>query len=129
MEGGVADILMETVQSYDDDPLGATSPPGLAKVAAQSEAEGGYLTPGMKADAAEKHTRGAKSELLLHSACETREFKESIFIGNSESRPSLPFVTAQMPFPPSARFYFYKKSKGPKPRHLLFQSIVRWQCS
>lgn len=58
---------METVQSYDD-PQGATSSPGLTKVAAQSEPEGGYLTPGMEAEVVEKHTRGAKAELLLHNA-------------------------------------------------------------
>ena len=53
----------------------------LNKVAAQSEPEGGCLTPGLKVEVAETHTRGAKSELLLPSTqlrgkqCETQEFR------------------------------------------------------
>lgn len=62
----VADILMKTVESYND-PLRAMSPPGLIKFAAQPEPERGYLTPGMEAEVAEKHIRSVKSELFLHN--------------------------------------------------------------
>lgn len=121
-EGGVADIFMETVQSYDD-PLKATSLPGLIKVTARPEPEGGHLIPGMEAEVAKKQTRGAKSGLLLHytwlwgKQCERQEFKQASLIGNLKSRQLLPFVTAHMPFPSSARFYLYR-SKESNPRLL-----------
>lgn len=41
------------VLSYDD-PLGAMSPSGLTKVAAQPEPKGGSLTLGLEAEVAEK---------------------------------------------------------------------------
>lgn len=83
---------------------------------------------------AEKPIRDAKSEFLLYNIwlagkqCEMQKFKQAMLVGNSESRQVLSFVIAHMPFPSSARFYLYK-SKEPKPRQLLFQSVVRWQCS
>ena len=75
MAGAGASTHKEMVKSSDD-PLAATRGP-LDKAATQSEPGRGRPSPSINVEVAEKHTRGAKAELLLHKAqlrsqqCET----------------------------------------------------------